>query len=229
MIRPDDAGRIKRFSIAERVSHWVHTFAFFTLFLTGLVAMTPYFAFLAPLFGGLHNAQIVHRWLAPVFSVCSLAILIIGDWNGFKRWMKSITDLGKDDFIFLRDFPQEFMGGHPKLPEQGMFNAGEKMNSIFITLGGGTILTVTGIIMWFPEYFPLAVVRWSYPLHSIMAMVSVAAISMHMFMALIHPGSKESIKGMIYGTVDRKFAAGHHPKWYREVTGQNDNRQRETE
>lgn len=50
-----------------------------------------------------------------------------------------------------------------------------------------------------------------------------------MSMALIHSASQEAITGTIWGTVDRKFAEGRHPKWYREVTGRNISCEREIE
>ncbi len=211
-----DKDRVLRFSRAERWSHWVNAAAFFVLLFTGLAVFSDKFSFLATLFGGMQSARNIHRIAGVIFAFASLAILIFGDWKAFRVWMKELTTWGKDDFQFLAGFGKEFFGGHPKLPEQGRFNAGEKINSL-LTLGGGTLLTITGFGMWFADSLPLWFVRWCYPLHDLAALLMTAAIIGHMYLSFLHPGSKEAMNGMLSGTVTRKFAQEHHGKWYREV------------
>ena len=46
----------------------------------------------------------------------------------------------------------------------------------------------------------------------------LAVVIAHMYLGLVHPGSKEAINGMLRGTVTRKFAKAHHAIWYEEVT-----------
>jgi cytochrome b subunit of formate dehydrogenase len=38
----------------------------------------------------------------------------------------------------------------------------------------------------------------------------------HVYMALINPGTKAGLKGMISGYVDRHWARHHYGRWYRE-------------
>ncbi|WP_378956476.1 formate dehydrogenase subunit gamma [Pelosinus sp. sgz500959] len=209
--------RIKRFSLIERISHWVHTFSFFTLVVTGLVVLSPHFHFLASLFGGVQETRIVHRIAGVVFSFGTLLLFIIGDSPAFTRWIKDITTWGKEDIAFLKEFPKEFLGGHANLPEQGRFNSGEKVNSLLILIDGG-ILTITGFMMWYADSIPLGIIRWAYPVHDIAAFLMMAVIVAHMYLGLLHPGSKEAINGMLSGTVSRSFAKLHHGKWYREMT-----------
>lgn len=208
--------RVLRFSPAERWAHWTLAVSFFLLLLTGLAVLSPTFAFLAVPFGGIQGARYVHRAAAVVFAVLPLAILVFGDRRALVRWLRDITTWGKEDVEFLKGFPREFFGGHPVLPEQGRFNAGEKVNSL-LTIGGGVALTVSGVVMWAPEYFPAALAQWSYPLHELAALGMAAVIIGHMYLGLLHPGSKEAINGMLGGTVSREFAKSHHAKWYREV------------
>jgi formate dehydrogenase subunit gamma len=200
----------------ERVTHWVHTLSFFLLLLTGLVVFSAKFAFLAHLFGGVQIARIIHRGAAIVFSVGTLIMFIIGDRSAFFRWIRDISTWGKEDFTFLQLFPQEFFGGHPELPEQGRFNSGEKVNSLLV-LCAGTALTVSGLMMWFYEWVPLVIIRWAYPIHDMAALAMAAVVIGHMYLGLVHPGSKEAINGMLFGTVKRSFAQAHHGRWYREV------------
>jgi formate dehydrogenase subunit gamma len=172
---------------------------------------------LASLFGGVQQARIVHRVAAVIFSFGTLLFFILGDKPAFVRWIKDSTTWGKEDIAFLQEFPKEFIGSHANLPEQGRFNSGEKVNSLLM-LADGTLLTVTGFMMWFANSIPLDIIRWAYPLHDVAAFVMMAVIIAHMYLGLLHPSSKEAINGMLYGTVTRSFAMLHHAKWYREVT-----------
>ena len=208
--------RVFRFSLIERLAHWVNAVAFFTLMITGLIVLSPFFSFLAPLFGGVQGARIVHRTMAIVFAFGSLGLLIFGDWKAFRVWIKEITTWGKDDIKFLTEFPKEFFGKQPDLPEQGRFNSGEKVNSLLV-LTGSTLLVITGFSMWFADSMPLWFVRWCYPLHDLAAFLMGAAVIGHMYLGLLHPSSKEAINGMLSGTVTRKFAQEHHGRWYRET------------
>lgn len=211
-----DNERVLRFSKVERLAHWVNAGAFFILLLTGLIVFSPFFSFLAPVFGGVQGARIVHRVVAVIFAFGSLSLLVFGDWNAFRIWIKEITTWGKDDIKFLQEFPKEFFGKEPQLPEQGRFNSGEKVNSLLV-LSGSTLLVLTGFGMWFADSMPLWLVRLCYPLHDLAAFLMFSAVLGHMYLGLLHPSSKEAINGMISGTVTRKFAQEHHGRWYRET------------
>ena len=214
-----DKDRIVRFSLAERIAHWVHAASFFTLLLTGLMVMSHKFLFLSVMVGGIQNARIIHKLAGIVFALGTVLIFVLGDHKAFGRWLKDITTWGKVDLDFLKEFPKEFLGGHANLPEQGRFNSGEKVNSLFI-LTGGAVLMTTGLMMWFADAMPLVIVRWAYPVHNLTALLMAAVVIAHMYLGLLHPGSKEAINGMLRGTVTRAFAKSHHAKWYREVTGE---------
>ncbi|MDR3589557.1 MAG: formate dehydrogenase subunit gamma [Negativicutes bacterium] len=216
-----DNDRIARFSLAERITHWVHTASFFTLLLTGLIVLSPKFGFLAPVFGGVQAARVIHKIAGLFFAFGTILIFVIGDWAAFVVWLKEITSWGKEDAAFLKEFPKEFFGGHPQLPEQGRFNSGEKVNSLLIIFAGAG-LAVTGLMMWFADSIPLALIRWAYPLHDLAAFTMTAVIIGHMYLGLVHPGSKEAINGMLGGTVSRAFAKAHHARWYREMCQKED-------
>lgn len=209
--------KVRRFSSAERWAHWVHAASFFILLCTGLAVLSPKLAFLAVPFGGIQSARIIHRMAGVVFAVVSLGILLIGDRAALRRWLHDITTWERDDVAFLRLFPREFFGGAPTLPEQGRFNGGEKVNSLLV-LGGGTLLTVSGVIMWLADHFPPALVQWCYPLHDAAALTLAAAVVGHLYLSFLHPGSNKALSGMLTGLVEQEFARTHHAKWYREIT-----------
>lgn len=211
-------GKVLRFNKAERIGHWVHTVSFLTLLFTGF---TLFFMKLGNLVGvpGIQTARAIHRFMAIPFAIGTPLVLLLGTPKSTFRWLKDVFTWDKDDVNFVMGFAKEFFGLHAELPPQGKFNAGEKINSM-LTIFGSIILAVTGIIMWQDHLFPREFVQWMYPIHDLFALVMGAVIMGHAYLGLLHPGSKESINGMISGYVSEEFAKGHHEKWYNEQTGQ---------
>jgi len=96
------------------------------------------------------------------------------------------------------------------LPEQGKFNAAEKIN-FMVLMVTYPLYVVTGLLMWLT---PLAILSWL--LHVLMAAFAVPLVSGHLYMALINPSSRVGLQGMISGWVDRQWAKHHYGRWYRE-------------
>ncbi|MEW6622306.1 MAG: cytochrome b/b6 domain-containing protein [Bacillota bacterium] len=211
----DDNNRVTRFNIMERLGHWSHAVPFTVLLLTGL---TLVFGKYNSLFGGdtLRFFSKTHHFMGYVFSFLAVAVLIIGTPKTFIAWIKACFSWSRDDFKFVLGFPKEFFGLKADLPKQGKFNAGEKINSI-LTMVFFVLMVVTGWIMLNPEYFSKKTLFVTYSLHAAGAMFGGAVFLGHVYLSLVHPGSRESIKGMIFGTVSKQFAKEHHALWYEEL------------
>jgi hypothetical protein len=97
-----------------------------------------------------------------------------------------------------------------ELPEQGKFNAAEKLNFMMV-MGTWPLYIATGILIWMPG---VAFVAWV--LHVAMAVAATPLMLGHIFMATINPDTRVGLSGMISGFVDRKWAEHHYRRWYRE-------------
>lgn len=97
-----------------------------------------------------------------------------------------------------------------KLPEQGKFNAAEKINFMKL-MSTYPLYILTGVLIWLTD---AAFLSWV--LHFFMAVIATPLIAGHLFMAMINPESRKGLHGMISGFVDRKWAKHHYGKWYRE-------------
>ena len=97
-----------------------------------------------------------------------------------------------------------------ELPEQGKFNAAEKINFMML-MSTYPLYIITGIFLWFTQG---ALLSWL--IHFGMAMLATPLLIGHKFMALINPETKIGLSGMFSGYVDRKWAKHHYAKWYRE-------------
>lgn len=96
------------------------------------------------------------------------------------------------------------------LPEQGKFNAAEKLNFIMV-LCTYPLFIATGIILW---GLRVPVAAWM--LHVGMAGIAAPLVLGHIFMATINPATRVGLSGMLTGYVDRHWARHHYTRWYRE-------------
>lgn len=208
-------GRVLRFGKVAIFAHWANVISFFLLGLTGLMIYADVFDFLLPLLGGIQGARIIHRAAAVAFILFPV-LAALANPTGFREWINSVLTWKQNDRTFLLEFPKKFFGGHPALPPQGRFNAGEKVNSL-LQLGGCILLAISGIVMWNPDFFPKALVLVGYPLHDLAFALTGTATLGHAYLALVHPDTKAALSGMINGYIDEEYAKSHYPLWYLEI------------
>ncbi|GAF26136.1 cytochrome b subunit of formate dehydrogenase [Moorella thermoacetica Y72] len=207
--------RVERFNLAERLGHWSHGISFVVLLLTGSALVFRGFGgLLGP--GGLRLFRSVHHLMAYPFTFLTVLILLLGTPRTAGQWLKECLTWRAGDLRFIAAFPREFFGLKVQLPEQGKFNAGEKLNSL-LTIFGSILMASTGWILIFRDSVSPAVAAWALPLHSAGALVMGGVLLGHIYLALGHPNSRESINGMISGRVSAQFARQHHVIWYREL------------
>lgn len=200
--------KINRFSVAERVTHWLVALSFLYATLTGLALWSPRLYWLAYLFGGGPTARAWHPWGGVVFVAVFAAM--------FRNWRRPMR-LDDDDRRWLRLAHRYAVHEEAGLPEAGRFNAGQK--ALFWTQAASAVLLVaSGVVLWWPESMPRALRLAAVLVHPIAAVVSIAGLIVHIYMGTA--AVPEAFRGMIQGWVRPGWAASHHPKWYREVTRQ---------
>ena len=115
-----------------------------------------------------------------------------------------------DDFKWLALMGLAAVNSKIQLPEQGKFNAAEKIN-FMVLMTTYPLYVVTGLLMWITH---MAVLSWI--LHCLMAIMAAPLIGGHLFMALINRSTRPALEGMLTGYVDRAWAKHHYRRWYRE-------------
>lgn len=214
----EDVPRVERFNQSARITHWGHTITFLLCLFSGLVLyVDASWPWLAVILGGNNGAGLIHR-IAAVGLTFFIFFFVLFDFKGIIRWIKDILRFGKNDIIFIMKFPLEFLGFEVNMPPQTRFNGGEKGNSI-VTPTMVILLVLSGYIMWFPEFFPTALVRIAYPTHDIAMVIATCMVCMHAYLGSLHPGSGESFWGMWKGTVRKDWAEHHHKIWHDENFG----------
>jgi formate dehydrogenase subunit gamma len=199
---------IVRERLSARVVHWTVALTFFVCLFTGLPIWTPYLGFLASLFGGLHVCRVLHPWAGIAFAVASVLM--------FVQWVSQMKLTPADrEFISPKGMIRYFQYKNEDA-DVGKYNGGQKL--LFWAAALGTVgLLLSGLVMWFPLEFGQPVREVSYILHDVAFSLFFAMIIGHIYLGTAaEPGT---FRSMIRGTVTKSWARLHHPRWYREVTG----------
>ena len=197
-----DVVYIERFTRTERAVHWVHATAFFGLLATGLVLYVPRLSILVgrrPLLKNLHVYTAV-AWLAALVVVVAL-----GDRRRLRQTVRELDEFDRDDLNWLRRRPAP----------QGRFNAGQKLNAA-LTAAFALLFTVSGSLLWLGERDHRFEFASTILLHDWLMYLSLVLLVGHLYLALIYPATRHSLRGMTSGSVRSDWAERHHPKWVRE-------------
>ena len=195
---------IERYTLKERITHWLAALTYLYLLATGLAFYSPHFYWLAQVLGGGPTSRFWHPIMGLVFVATVITMWL--DWSrdmtrteDDKKWEKAIEyyATNQDD----------------KVPPAPKFNAGQKQ-FFWIMLFSSLVLLASGLVLWWTDLLPWSL-RWmrytSVLLHVIGFLVTVAGIIVHVYMGVfVVPGGT---RGMISGVVSRVWAAHHHPLW----------------
>jgi formate dehydrogenase subunit gamma len=201
---------IRRYSLEERVHHWVGALFYIYCLITGLAFWSPYMFWLAVLVGGGATARFWHPWMGVAFTFSMLWMYKM--WRGDmqitdadRRWSKAVKYYVENE--------------DEKLPPEGRFNWGQKLY-FWLMLYGVIFLVISGFGLWFVESIPWSL-RWlrylSVTVHVVAAMATIGGFIIHVYMgtAMVRGG----FTSIIRGEVTAAWAKTHHRLWYEQVTG----------
>jgi formate dehydrogenase subunit gamma len=199
--------QIVRHRRSSRVIHWTVAVTFFVCLLTGMPIWSPVFGWMASFFGGLSVCRWLHPWSGLAFFLSSAVMYL--QWKGEMVFLPSEKGwLGPKLFQYMRYESED--------SDVGKYNGGQKL--LFWSMSLASLgLLATGIVMWFPMVFPQVLRLLSILLHDATFILVAVAIVFHIYLGTAaEPGTFGS---MTRGTVSKAWARLHHPRWYREVTG----------
>ncbi|HXO38383.1 MAG TPA: formate dehydrogenase subunit gamma [Candidatus Acidoferrum sp.] len=205
---PED--QVQRYNFAERAYHWINSFAYTYLMLTGLALFTPLAYWLAYVLGGPATIRYWHPWVGLVYFATIF-------WM-HRLWKRDMQKIPQDE-QWSKNIVAYAENRDEVMPPQGRFNAGQKQ-FWWVMFYCTFILLITGIVMWIPEKMPREL-HWVLPIivfiHSATALITIAAFMIHVYMSVwVTPGS---VKAMVEGHVSNAWARTHHRLWYEKITG----------
>ncbi len=200
---------IERFNSLERIAHWSTAISFVILALSGLIILFGKFVLLPvigyTLFAWLSAlAKNLHNFVGPYFILSLLLTIVL-----FVR----------DNFWHASDAKWIAKGGGllsgNEVPS-GRFNFGEKGWFWIGVVLLGVIMSVTGLIMLFPNFDQLReTMQQANVIHVIGAVVFIALSFAHIYLGTI--GMEGAYQSMRSGYVDEEWAKEHHQLWYDDV------------
>jgi formate dehydrogenase subunit gamma len=204
---------IVRHKLSSRIIHWTTALLFFVCLFTGMPIWSPLFGWMAGLFGGLAVCRWLHPWAGIAFFVASAAM--------FVHWMRGML-LDRSDRGWIGPRLVRYLR-YDDEPDAnvGKYNGGQKLYFWAVSLAALGFL-VSGVVLWFPESFAVTVREIAMILHDVAFILSAVAIVGHIYLGTAaEPGTFHS---MTRGTVSKPWAQLHHPRWYREVSKDDDAR-----
>jgi len=204
------ADRISRFNRTERAVHWMQASSFLVLLATGFALALPA---IESTIGHRALLREIHLSAAFFFFFGPAIIALAGDRRSMALDVAAVDVWDQDDLRWLIPFPILRLFGI-RTPPQGRFNAGQKLNAIFVVWSTLTF-TVTGLILWQNRRFPSDVVSQSNTIHTILAYVALGAFLGHLYLATAYPTTRHAFRAITQGWVRVDWAAHHHAKWLR--------------
>jgi len=191
---------VERFTLTERLLHWIHASAFFVLLGSGLVLYLPS---LSTAVARRPLIKDIHFWTGVSWAGAILIVATLGNRRALLETAREIDLFDRDD--------RRFLAGRTSAP-QGRFNAGQKVNAI-LTAAFAVLFIVSGLLLWYGEQDTRFRLGGTVYLHDTLMYVSVLVVVGHLYLALIHPPTRHALRGMTFGTVREDWARAHHAKW----------------
>jgi formate dehydrogenase subunit gamma len=204
---------VLRYSLQERVVHWLAALSYIYLLLTGLSFFLPQLWWIASFFGG---GAVVRFW-HPIAGLAFVATVV---WM-YQKWNRDmrITALDKE---WNKAILHYIRNEDENLPPVGRFNTGQKQ-FFWIMFFGGLTLLISGLVLWFTDSLPWSL-RWlrylAILVHVVAFLTTVAGFIVHVYMgtAVVTGG----FASVIRGEVSRSWARTHHRLWLEQQSARPD-------
>jgi len=201
---------ILRYTLVERVMHWIAALTYTYVLLTGLAFYSPHLYWIATILGGAPTSRFWHPWLGVVFALAIAWML--------RAWLADMR-ITPDDRRWGQAIQHYVRNEDENLPPIGRFNLGQKQ-FFWIMFYAAAVLLITGAVLWFPERIPWSLRALRYAailLHVAAALITIGLFIIHVYMgtAVVRGG----FTSIIRGEVSPAWARTHHRLLYDRVTG----------
>lgn len=214
----------ERLTLNQRIQHAVLIASMTLLIVTGMPVRyyhIPAAKQLVDLMGGMEMRALLHRIGAvTLIALClyhaAYVLLSRRGRSEFVALMPWINDLR--DFIQLMLY---YLGLSHRQPRYGRYSFIEKFEYLAVAWGG-TIMILTGFVMWFPSqsmrYLPKWAVDVARVAHSYEALLAFLAIIIwHFYCVHLNPDYFPMNPAFLTGKLTEEQMAHHHPLEYEKV------------
>lgn len=188
---------IRRYGRTQRVAHW---------WVAGIFALA---VATAPEEARGHTLLLVtHIFAASALILGLIAIVIFGNRAALVADVTTLLRFNATDREWIRSLKSVRSSRQDRQPTRwGKFNTGQKAAAwaLFALMIGVIVTGAADAIIGHATIHPI-----------LMGLVWLALLG-HVFMAVVYPATRPSLRGMVRGTVDRSWAERHHGAWVDEV------------
>jgi formate dehydrogenase subunit gamma len=202
----EPGGNVLRYTLIERVHHWLGFFFYLYCLITGLAFWSPYMFWLAALVGGGPTARFWHPWFGLGFTASML-------WM-YRMWWRDMQTT-EADLRWRKAIKHYIENDDQNLPPEGRFNYGQKLY-FWVMIYGVILLLISGTGLWFVESIPEWLRLLSVTVHVTAALATIGGLIIHVYMgtAMVRGG----FSSIVRGEVTTAWARTHHRLWYEQVT-----------
>jgi len=202
------AGPVLRYTLTERIHHWIAALTYIYCLLTGLAFWSPYLFWMAVIVGGGAAARFWHPWSGLFFTASVF-------WM-YKVWRKDMLTTDADR-AWWKAVQNYIRNEDQNLPPIWRFNLGQKM-FFWLMFYGVILLLLSGIALWFVESIPWSL-RWvrylAIAVHVAVALATIGGFIIHVYMGTAM--ERGAFGSVIRGDVSRAWADKHHHTWYEQI------------
>jgi formate dehydrogenase subunit gamma len=178
---------VRRFSRTERTLHWVNATGFLLLLATGLVLYVPRLSIVV---GRRPLVKDVHFWGGVGWISALVLVALLGDRRGLLRTARDLERL-----------------------TPSRLNVGQKINAL-LTAAFAILFLASGLLLWLGERDTRFRFASTVVLHDGLLYASLVLLAGHLYLAVLHPATRHSLRGMTTGKVREDWARRHYPRWF---------------
>jgi formate dehydrogenase subunit gamma len=150
----------------------------------------------------------VHIFSAAGWALALVLVVALGNRSRLAADWREVETIDRDDRRWLRG----------RVAPQGRFNAGQKLN-VILSAAFAVLFAVSGLFLWLGERDHRFLLDGTGTVHVALMYASIALLAGHLYLAVIHPRTRHSLRGMTLGDVREDWAREHHAKWVEEQRG----------
>jgi formate dehydrogenase gamma subunit len=210
--------RVRRFSLARILEHWVLIVTFTVLVATGLsqkfyyLDISRWVIFKA---GGIDTVRLMHHYAGAAFAALvavHITVATLGVW--LLKWQPSMM-VTKKDFLDAAHNIRYYVGLEKACAACDRFDYKEKF-AYWLVLTGGLIMTLTGLSLWFPilavRIMPGEIIPAAKALHSNEALLIFLLITIwHVYDSIFSPDVFPLDTSIFTGYTTREKMERLHP------------------
>jgi formate dehydrogenase subunit gamma len=199
---------VERFAKTTRWFHWMVVLPFLSLAGSGaaLVLRGP----LALSERAVARTVFLHECAAVALLVLPAVVALSGRTGLLLRDLAETLRWSRSDLRWLALQPLSALT-RIELPPAGKLNAGQKVNAL-VSMAVVIGFVASGILLWLR---PGSLAPWF--VHVALFVSWIPLFCGHFFLAVIHPGTRPALRGMVVGRVPRAWAEHHHAAWVRDL------------